>query len=114
MSNFAMANGARVLDATNFYPDVDKWRIIDPDGVYNEFTNRYANQSACIADTDKPMIELVAPDHIHYALPPETLQVLGIRYLLSAVDYTELLNAHGIQCILEFSQDGYGIYRLIY
>lgn len=113
LSNYALANGARVLNATNFYPDEEKWQIIDPDEVYEEATNRYANQSTSISDGEV-IVELVNPDYINYTLNPETVRKLGIRYLFSAVDYTELFSSHDIQCSLVESQDGYGIYQLSY
>lgn len=114
MPNFMMANGARVLNATNFYPDEAKWKIIDPENVYETYTNRYANQSASLADSEQTEVELISPDYIHYTLSPETLRALGIRYLLSSADYRELLNSHNIQCRRVSGQDGYEIYRLSY
>ena len=111
ISNYAAANGARVLNAVNFYPDVKKWEILDPDDEFKEYTNRYANQCAFLADSD-PSVRLVAPDQIHCVLTPDMLQALNIRYLLSTVDHTELLNDWGIACECLMRQDGYGIYRL--
>lgn len=114
MSNYVMANGARVINATNFYPDVAKWERIDPEGVYDEVTNRYANQSSFIADGQVSEIELVLPDYIYSTLTPETLRELNVNYLFSRVDYTELLRSHDIACRYIAGQDGYGIYHLNY
>lgn len=114
LSNYVMANGARVLDATNFYPDTTKWAIVDPDGIYEDDTNRYANQSASLSDGTQNIVELANADHVRFILTPETLKKLGVRYLFSTVDYSQLLNAHGISCDLAAEQDGYGIYLLNY
>lgn len=111
LSNYVAANGAQTLDATNFYPDSAKWAIIDPEGRYGETTNRYANQSADLVEAENS-VELVAPDSIRLHLNPETLKELGISYLFSRTDYTELLLGYGIECEQVASQDGYGIYRL--
>ena len=113
LSNFLMANGARVLDATNFYPDQEKWAVIDPDGLYEEATNRYANESAEFTFGES-VVEILHPDSIKLRLNPDTLKALGIRYLFTPVDHTELLARYGIDSEYVTGQDGYGIYRLQY
>ena len=113
LSNYLMANGAKVLNATNFYPDVEKWSVLDPDGQYAEITNRYANQSAVFTE-EETSAESPSPDHVRLRLNPESLKDLGIDYLLSPVDHTELLNRYGIGCEYVTGQDGYGIYRITY
>lgn len=112
-SNYVMANGAQVVNATNFYPDVQKWAVLDPEGTYEEITNRYANESAVL--TDEPTsVELASPDHLVMHLNPQDLKALSVRYVLSTKDYTELLGHFGITCALVDGQDGYAIYRLTY
>lgn len=113
LPNFLIANGVRVLDATNFYPDQEKWAVIDPDGLYKEATNRYANQCAELTEGDNEVVILLA-DFIRLRLNPETLKALNIRYLFTPVDHTYLLARYGIDCQYVTGQDGYGIYRLSY
>ena len=113
LSNYLMANGARVLDASNFYPDREKWAIIDPDGLYEEATNRYVNYYVVLTEGENS-VELTYDDLITLRLNPDTLGELGIRYLLSPHDYTELLTRYGIACEYVTGQDGNGIYRLSY
>ena len=111
LSNYVAANGARVANGTNYYPDIQKWRIIDPLGIYDEETNRYANETATLTKGENS-VELLFPDSIKLRLNPETLKELEIRYLFSHTDYTQLLLGYGIACECVASQDGYGIYRL--
>lgn len=59
-----MANGARVLDATNFYPDNAKWEILDPDKEYEDCYNRYANMVFFFTDGEEYM-ENPTPDSIN-------------------------------------------------
>lgn len=113
LSNYVMANGARVLDATNFYPDTEKWEIIDPTGQYNDVTNRYANQSATFTE-EKDFVELNQTDLLTIHLNPESLKKLGIRYLFTPMNHAALLSQHGIDCEYVTGQDGYGIWRLHY
>jgi len=113
VSNFALANGAKVLSATNFYPDFDKLEIIDPLDEYINTSNRYSNQAFAISD-EKNKIEEIAPDNILFTVNPETVKKLTVKYLLSDNDYTELLEKYDIDCSKIFEQDGYCIYKLSY
>ena len=113
LPNFLMANGAKVLDATNFYPDPEKWAILDPAGQYEELTNRYANQCAELTESANS-VELLNPDYIKLFLNPASLKDLNIRYLFTPMDHTALLSEYGISCSYVTGQDGYGIYRLDY
>ena len=113
LPNYVLANGARVLDATNFYPDTEKWSILDPTGQYDDVTNRYANECAVFTEGENA-VELANPDLIILHLNPESLKELSIRYLFTPVDHTELLAGYGIACEYITGQDGYGIWRLNY
>ena len=113
LPNFLLANGAKVLDATSFYPDPEKWAILDPSGQYEELTNRYANQCAELTEGESS-VELLNPDYIKLWLNPASLKALGIRYLFTPADHTDLLSDYGIACSYVTGQDGYDIYRLDY
>jgi hypothetical protein len=43
LSNFAAANGARVISATQYHPQPELWRNFDPQGRYAEIYNRYSH-----------------------------------------------------------------------
>ncbi len=113
LSNYTMANGVKVLSATNFYPDLDKWVILDPDGKYEDVYNRYANQTATIGE-EESSVELIQADLLSMKLNPEAIKEMEIQYLLSAVDYRELLSKYDVDCEYIDGQDGYNIYRLSY
>ena len=113
LSNFPLGIGAKVLDATNSYPDTAKWEILDPLNRYGELTNRYANQSAELTE-GASSVELLDLDSIKLCLNPASLTELDIRYLFTPVDHTELLARYGIACNYVTGQDGYGIWRLDY
>lgn len=113
ISNFAIANGAKVLSATNFYPDLKKWEIIDPDGAYNEIFNRYANIDVDIIE-GKNSIQLKNVDYIKINLNPETIKKLNIKYVITTIDHTELFKKYAINCEELLEQDGYRIYLLTY
>ena len=113
LDNYPMANGAKVLDATNFYPDTEKWLILDPENRYAEMTNRYANEDAVLTEGETS-VELKWADNIKLNVNPESLKALDIRYLFTTADHTELLARYGIACEFVAGQDGYRVYRLTY
>lgn len=113
LSNYVMANGAKVLNATNFYPDREKWALLDPENRFEDQTNRYANESAELTEKETS-VELVSPDHLRLRLNPESLKELKIRYLFTPVDYSDLLAEYGISSEYVTGQDGYAIYSLGY
>ena len=113
ISNFVLANGARVLDATNFYPDMEKLSILDPLQTYDWETNRYANQTSVLTNAETS-VTLIAADQYQWVLNPESVKALGVTYLFTPVDYSALLADYGIECRYVTGQDGFGVYRLRY
>ena len=113
LSNYVMANGAKVLNATNFYPDQEKWALLDPENRFWDYTNRYANESAKLTE-EETSVELVSPDNIKLHLNPESIKALGIRYLFTPVDYSDLLARYGIRSEYVTGQDGYAVYCIDY
>ena len=96
-----------------FYPDTEKWRILDPENRYAEITNRYANEDAVLTDA-KTSVKLKRTDNIRLNLNPESLKALDIRYLFTKADHKELLARYGIACEYVAGQDGCHVYRLSY
>ena len=113
VSNYCMACGAKTINATNFLPDDMKWEIIDPDSKYQFETNRYLNQTAVLVKDDSE-IRLLNQDYILIALNPKHLKELDTGYILTRIDYSELLMEYGISTNLLAEHDGYLIYQLTY
>lgn len=114
LADFVLANGARVLNATNFYPDFDKWKILDPDGKYYDMYNRYTNQDVNLTDKETYM-ELPFADNIRIYMNPQSLKDLNVKYLMSDEENVgDLLDKYDITAENLGGQDGYYIYRLSY
>lgn len=110
--NFVAANGARVLTGTNFYPDYEKWEILDPEGEQDPVYNRYANQYAFLTENET-RFENPAADTINMYLTPSDLEKLGVTYLLSdQAETEEILASAGVRFDIIGGQDGYTIYHL--
>ncbi len=112
--NFLLANGAKVVNSVNFYPDVEKWAIIDPTGEYEYMYNRYAHINIVL--TDKPTtMELMHADSVRVNLNVNKIKDLQIRYLLTASGNEELLEGAGIQYeLLHEEKTGQILYKLTY
>lgn len=112
-ANGLVAVGARAVNATNFYMDREKWRILDPEGLYPELENRYAN-ILCLLENGEVKLSLLNPDLIGLTLTPKALKDLNVRYLLSGADPAELLQTEGISCEKLMTHGFVGIYKLTY
>lgn len=113
MGNFVMANGARVMDGTNFYPDFEKWEILDPEGKYEHCYNRYSNQTFKLTNEDT-VIGLKSADHLVCSINPKDVVKLGVNYLVSQRDVTEDFRKYDIDSEIIFDRGGYYIFKLEY
>lgn len=88
VQNYVLANGAKVLNSTNYYPNHELWNTIDKNGKYDEIWNRYAHMTINLSSSDKTDVQLLYGDHIIVNLIPQDVCQLKISYLLS--------NAHNL------------------
>ncbi len=94
--NLLLANGAKVLNATNFYPDYEKWEILDPELKNDEYYNRYANINVTLQGFDNPTIfENPSPDFLSVQLNPYDLIRLDVKYLVGTQINTATLDGMG-------------------
>ena len=91
ITNALLMKGARTLNSTNVYPDLDRWRMLDPDGAYEEYYNRYAHiviHYAEDADTT-PKFQLLGADYFDVRLTAGDFRKLGIDYVFTTSDLPE-------------------------
>lgn len=106
--DYLIACGARTYNSTNYVPNMDFWKKLDPSGAQDEVYNRYAH--ICIELTEKQTsMELVAKDYIRLSLSYDDLSKLDIDYILGV---TEMENAeeNGLNEI--YSEKGMYIYKV--
>lgn len=112
IANFVAANGGRVMNGTNFYPDFEKWKILDPEGEYVDFYNRYANQDVYLTQ-EKTSFENPSCDALTLKINPKDLLKLDVNTLLSnQPDADQCLEFAGVKYKKYPIQDGYYIYRI--
>lgn len=84
LASVGVANGARVLNMVNFYPDFEKWSIIDPDGANEKIYNRYAHMNVSLTDGETELSEGPTADLFEVKLNCEDALKWNVKYLVSA------------------------------
>lgn len=98
---FLLANGAKVLNGVNFYPDYGKWKVVDSKGTFDDIYNRYAHIQVHIIEGPSEYF-LNAPDNFQWNLSVDDLSKLNVSYLLTREDLSVLLQSHDIKYEVEF------------
>ena len=107
MSNYPLFHNIKVFNATNLYPDYDKWKYLDPD-LENEFYyNRYCQVTVSLSE-EKNYFELLNLDHIKIWLALDDLKDLPIKYVLTR----DMIDDDGISVVDYDEQSGYFIYGI--
>lgn len=107
-SQYALANDARVINSINYYPTMDRWQALDPDGKYADVYNRYAHISITITKQTPTSFDLVAPDAFNLDLNYKDICLLNPTYFLSNTKYDSI---PGWSQKLIYDEDGMYIYR---
>ena len=109
-SNYVLANGAKILNSTNYYPNVEMWKKIDSKKKYEEIWNRYAHM--IIVLTNEPTYaEIVQADVIKVYLNIKSICDLNIRYMLSNNDDLEIYSNNNLLIEKIYKNDNLYIYR---
>jgi hypothetical protein len=109
--NLLLANGLQVLNAVNYYPDFDKWEVLDPSGKYENEYNRYAHITMFLTDQETT-IESPYSDQVVVNLNAIDLTKLDVEYILVNQDVDDLLTSSGVEHTEMYEGEGYYIYRL--
>lgn len=100
--NFLLANGIKVINAVNFYPDFEKWELIDENHKYSDVYNRYAHIIITLTDQQTTMDNSTAPDMVNLNLNVQDIKKWDVDYIMSTVDYSDLLDKEDIEYTLVF------------
>ena len=102
-NNLTLLAGARTINCTNIYPDLERWRIIDPDGAYVECYNRYADTIQVIRQNQKevkPKFILNSTLSFTVYMSDEEMKSLGTKYVLAreklSGDNLKLIISNGV------------------
>ena len=85
LAAIGIANGAKVINATNFYPDYEKWELLDSNGEYDKVYNRYAHINVFVSGDKGVKMTVISPDAIRLEIGYEDLlNSWPIKYLVTA------------------------------
>ena len=92
--NMLIMKGARTINSTNIYPNINRWSKIDPEGKYEEIYNRYAHIQIILDENCniENKFELIQADCITVYLEEKELRTLNVKYILSTNDFSQNSN----------------------
>ena len=100
--NLPLLAGARTINCTNIYPDLERWRKVDPEGRYEICYNRYVASLQVIRQdkkSDNQKFVLHNPLAYTVYLSDEEIRSLGTKYILTNKDYSndsmKLISSNG-------------------
>lgn len=109
---FLLANGARVLSTTYFYPDMTEWDVLGSKKEDFVSFNRYAHHKFLLKEGETK-IKLEYPDAICVLIDPVMLSKLNIKHLVISKEYfIKIENLLKIKLEKEFEQDNYIVLKL--
>lgn len=109
--NYLIACGAPTLNSTNYLPNYDMWKILDPENTYEDIWNRYAQVNINLVSGDTTSVTLVADDSIRIDLCRHDLLALHVDYILCTTQMPS-----GFEDVTEkiYEEDGSQIYKVIH
>lgn len=113
VGNFLLANGAKVVNAVNFYPDMKKWELLDPDGLYDEVYNRYAHIEMHLT-TDENSFKISTPDSIEIAVSYDELKKLDVKYIIANEKINMNLKNISFENLYYDESSNFTIYKINY
>lgn len=115
--NVTALGGASTINTTQFYPNLELWEILDPDGSEIYTYNRFAHLNFTIKDIPEATIVLQpgTRDVVHVEVPVQQLQQLDTGYILSWKELDSLNgNKYGVRFMLIDKYEGYHLYEIEY
>lgn len=111
VSSFAIACGAPTVNSVNTYPNMRLWKLLDPEGQYNEVYNRYAHIGLKFTQ-GKTFMELIQQDCIRLNLSYDDIKKTEAKYILSVIPMEE--QPDGVRFDEVYNEAGCYIYRIEY
>lgn len=108
---YLIANGASCITSTNYIPNMDLWRKLDPTGVYNDVYNRYSHISLNFVEGETSF-RLLGSDHFALDLSYEDIEKTECRYIFSMGAVAE--DSDAIDLRLIYQESNAWIYEVVY
>ena len=106
--------GASTINSTNVYPDLERWRKFDLDGVNDNIYNRYAHINIYLNNQNTTtFIEGEAPDTFSINLNVKDLKELDVKYIFTQNNIEDISDLN-VSFEKLYDNSDYKIYRVIY
>ena len=109
-SGFLVACGAPTINSVNYIPNYALWKILDPQGKYNESYNRYAHMIIKLS-ADPTTVTLDSADMITLHLSYQDMDDISVKYVFSRYP---LADNKYVDFEEEYANSGYYIYSATY
>lgn len=110
-SEFALANGAKVLNSVNFYPQLDVWHKIDKDLKYESIYNRFAHITFRLTN-EETSFTLNQEDYFTVNINSRDLKRLNISYIISEDHELTQYSSENVVIKTLYDYDGSTIYKV--
>lgn len=107
LQSYLLANGVRVINSTNYYPNLELWKKFDSEGKFNEVYNRYAHIMINLTE-EETNFYLIQADFFQFNINKNDICKLGANYIATLSILDSQLN--NVEKIYEYSN--VFIYRL--
>lgn len=112
MNNVPLFVGASTINSTSYYPDLDRWRLLNPGKQWELYYNRFAHIRIELVETGISWFEQgEAGDRLNVFLDIRDIGKMGVDYVLSVNDL-EVYNREGLQFTLLRQVEEYRIYKV--
>lgn len=81
LPNYVLANGGKVINSTNIYPNLELWNKLDKEKKYEDIYNRYAHIEIILTE-DKTSFELIQGDYFKCLLNPKDFDKIDFKYII--------------------------------
>lgn len=88
LGQLLVANGVRVFNSVQYYPDLPMWHSLDPNKHYEDIYNRYAHVMLDLTDKSTSF-KIIGADVFEVYLDVSDLNKAGIKYILSQKDLSQ-------------------------
>ena len=87
-NNVGLLAGLDSVNCTNVYPYRERWESVAPGSIY--FYDRYAHINISLTEDESQIVSTDAIDGFHVFLNRSDFKKLGIKYILTKNDYSDL------------------------
>lgn len=115
-ANYLSMAGAPVINATNIYPNMDLWKMLDKENKYEEVYNRYAHVYMELVENEDQISDkfvLLSTDSFKVFVTPEELKEMNIKYIFT-IRVMEDYNSEKQEFDLIYNENNYHIYKVNY